>query len=427
MHAREYCEGRRGQRDPDCKISVVCGNAEDFEHVACSLNFSQKYSSGIASWAKGDQPNENQLSSFLNDFKSLAFAGLRMDRISWCVYLHSSNAKVDMHILIAAVDLKTKKHFNPAPPGSKKAYEALRDMYNARFGWCSPIDPRFERIVRPDFGKYEIISDGQCNNARLKNRGVVLDSVSQAEVLRTVLQEKALARTIKNRAEVFCEIEKWGKVVMVSARSIDVLMHKSAEIVRLKGLLFRENFTSKMLYGLAPLPRPIRTKIDHDADKNEAVELASQIVLKREIKRREQEHFDRYVRRAMRKSAKRKFEYDAQEDSLPNIIFLNQNLATESLSDLFNVDEIRYKNDFEDRLWPVMKFLSRSFFNETKKDETSFFTQISTLENYQKLFAEFSLKKSSDKKFRSGENALLFLNGLVVEENNKRYSSNRLR
>ena len=437
LHAREYCEGRRGQRDSNFQMSVVCGSAENFEHVACSLNFSQKYSSGIASWAKGDEPTEDQLKSFLDDFRNLAFAGLQMDRICWCVYLHSSNAKVDMHILIANVDLKTKKHFNPAPPGSKKAYDALRDMYNARFGWCSPIDPRFERIVRPDFGKYEIISDGQFNIARPKKRGVVSEGVSQGEVLRTVLQEKAIAKTIKNRAEVLFEIEKWGKVVAVSSRSIDVQMEKSAEIVRLKGLLFRENFTSEMLYGLAPLPRPIRKKIDHDADKNEKLELAARMVLKLEIERREQEHFDRYARRAMRKSAKRKHEYDLQEDSLSSIILSNRVLFTRRPSSLFDVDEMRYKKDIENRLQPVVEYLQSSFFDKAKKDKISVHIKNSILENYRKFFTDFSIEKSlkeeksqnekNIQRAQSAENALSFMHGLSDEKNNKRSAFNKPR
>lgn len=428
MHAREYCEGQRGKRDSNCKIRLVCGNAEDFERVACSLNFSQKYSSGIASWSKGDQPTEAQLNSFIDDFKNLAFAGLQLDRICWCVYLHSLGAKVDMHILIAAVDLKTKKHFNPAPPGSNKAYEALRDMYNARFGWCSPVDPRFERIVRPDFEKYEIISIGRNNIVQRKKSGVVSEGAFEAKVLRDVLQAKALAKKFKNRTEVLNEIEKWGEVVAVNTRSVDVKIQKSAEIVRLKGLLFKENFTSEMLFGLAPLPRPIRTKIDHDADKNETTERAAQMVLKLAIKRREQEHFDRYLRRAMRKSVKRKIEYDLQEDSVPNIVLSKNTSATTEFSKLLDSKEMRYQQHFETQLRPVLEFLSSSFAMTEKENGNPFSMRNLILENHQKLFNELILEKiENEKNMHFANNALAFLAGLSDQRNNARSISKRPR
>lgn len=133
------------------EVKVLRGHPSMVAQVADSLTFTRGYTSGVIAWAPDDAPSEQEIEEVLDDFERLSFAGLDPDRAAWTAVLHrESGGGVHLHILVARVDLSTGKCLNIAPPGWKKAFDALRDYHNISHGWSRPEDPARARAVRQD-------------------------------------------------------------------------------------------------------------------------------------------------------------------------------------------------------------------------------------------------------------------------------------
>ncbi|MGY2436991.1 relaxase/mobilization nuclease domain-containing protein, partial [Escherichia coli] len=112
-----------------------------FAAVADSLPFQQRYSSAVISWAAEEAPRPDEISAVLDDFEALAFAGLARENVHLTAVEHAeADGGVHVHILIPRVHLGSGKSFNPAPPGQRKDFDAVRDKHNHEKGWARPDD-----------------------------------------------------------------------------------------------------------------------------------------------------------------------------------------------------------------------------------------------------------------------------------------------
>lgn len=132
------------------EILVLRGDPAMVGELADSLDFKQRYTSGVIVWAPEDNPSMEQLERVLDEFEATAWAGLEPDRYAWSAVLHrEEGGGVHVHILTARVDLETGKSLNIAPPGWQKTFDPLRDWQNYTHGWARPDDPERERMVQP--------------------------------------------------------------------------------------------------------------------------------------------------------------------------------------------------------------------------------------------------------------------------------------
>ena len=127
-------------------IQVLRGDPHATAAVADSLQFRQKYTSGVIAWSPEDKPTDEQISQVLDDFEKVAFAGLEPDQYTWSAVQHQeADGSKHVHVIVANVDLHSGKSMNIAPPGHSKTYDPLRDFHNAWNGWKSPDDPGLAR------------------------------------------------------------------------------------------------------------------------------------------------------------------------------------------------------------------------------------------------------------------------------------------
>lgn len=120
-------------------VDILRGDLYQLASLADSLDFKYRYSSGVVSFHPDDMPTDKQLEALIDDFEKTAFAGLDPEQYCWGVVRHDDNlGGFHLHIIIARVELRTGKSFNPAPPGWQKTFDPLRDYFNARYGWKSP-------------------------------------------------------------------------------------------------------------------------------------------------------------------------------------------------------------------------------------------------------------------------------------------------
>lgn len=211
-------------------VTVLRGDPALFAAVADSLPFQQRYSSAVISWAAEEAPTTAEIDEVLADFEALAFAGLEPEDYHMTVVQHDEpDGGVHVHILIPRVHLGSGKSFNPAPPGQRDDFYAVRDKHNHAKGWARPDDPLRARLLRPDFEAYK--GDHPAIKKQITDHliGATAQGViTNAAELRAYLQES-----------LGCEITRTGMDY------ISIKPEGYPKAVRLRGELYGASWTAK--------------------------------------------------------------------------------------------------------------------------------------------------------------------------------------
>lgn len=299
LMALHYVNGTTSQGDEQRdEIKLIAGSPDDFLHVASSLSFAENFKSCVLAWSPGDAPDDEQLEQVLDDFMTIGFAGMDPNHFCYCVYLHRKRNKVDAHILVANVHLDSGKHFNIAPPKWMESFDPLVDVHNARWGWASPKDPKLARPIRPAFDGYgSVASTSTSTPRRLKDAMNFI----QESMLALVMQG-----AIKHRASLLVALAAHGEIHRRQGKDfVSVVPRGLNQPIRLRGVIFREDFEPSMLASLAPAPRPARTHADHEADKDPVEEAAAQARFEAAVARRAIDNHKRYLAPRQRQSKKK--------------------------------------------------------------------------------------------------------------------------
>ena len=295
------------------EVRVLRGSPKMVEDVAAALPFTEKYKSAVVAWAPGDIPTETELQQLLDDFAEVSFAGLDPARFCWTAFLHVAPHKIDLHILMANVDVNTGKHFNAAPPGWQKDFDPLRDMWNHRRGWARPDDPLRARPLQP--GKRSSITA-----ARVR-AGLTVEPDTK-KVLGDMLLDRVIQGVVKNRAEALAALQEFGEITRAGDDYISVKPPNLAKAVRLRGALFHKDFDAATF--VRPAPSPVRTDKDREADINLEEEEAARKRFAAAIARRAAVNEHRYRLTARRAARNRTTELtrvttDAAPEPLPDL------------------------------------------------------------------------------------------------------------
>ncbi|EQD27711.1 Relaxase/mobilization nuclease family protein, partial [mine drainage metagenome] len=88
------------------EVKVLRGDPMQVAQVADSLEFKNRYTSGVIAFAPEDNPTDEQIKQVLDDLERTAFAGLSPDRVAYSAILHrEDNGACHIHIFVARVDL----------------------------------------------------------------------------------------------------------------------------------------------------------------------------------------------------------------------------------------------------------------------------------------------------------------------------------
>ncbi|RYG82552.1 MAG: hypothetical protein EON59_14140, partial [Alphaproteobacteria bacterium] len=225
------------------EVRVLRGSSRQFEQVTMGLGFREKYKSAVIAFAPGDDPSDEDIEAILDEFEEVCCAGLDKTRLCFVAYLHRSPDKVDVHVLIAKVDLWTGLQLNAAPPGWERDFDPLRDAWNWRMGWARPDDPRRARALQPGAA-----SPGDA--ARIRARLAVEPDTKK--LLAEMLTARVRAGVVNNRADVVAALSEFGEITRDPADFVSVKLPGHAKAVRLRGTLFSAGFDSTVF--LAPRP-----------------------------------------------------------------------------------------------------------------------------------------------------------------------------
>lgn len=208
-------------------VQVLRGSPRLVAKIADELSFKNTYSAGIIAFTVEEEPSEAELIEVLDKFESLAFAGLDENQYSWSAVLHEEeNGSKHIHFLIAGVDLDSGKKFNPAPPGHRKAFDALRDSIIFDKGWADPNDKA---------------------RSRLSNEGYLshlADDKNPKKAIADYLTERVEMGLISNRSDVVKSLDDIGEVTRQGEHYISVKPDGFTKAIRLKGDLYEREFNS---------------------------------------------------------------------------------------------------------------------------------------------------------------------------------------
>lgn len=256
-------EVSRQPRDPEPE--VLRGNPEITVKLINSISNKWKYSSGVMSYAKEDNPSSKEIEDGMNAFEELAFSGMEKDQydILWVKQTHLD--RVELHMIIPRVELTTGKAFNPAPPGWEKYYDSLRDSMNYEHGWARPDDPLRARLVQP--GPQQLIDAVQLR------AGLTPDT--QKTQIHNWIVERVASGQITDRAGVIESLSELGEITRQGKDYVSLKVDGTDRAIRFKGALYDNNFTTQRLEQLAERKAEREANGRSDVDRNRDAESAA--------------------------------------------------------------------------------------------------------------------------------------------------------
>ena len=212
-------------------VDVLEGDPYAVAALADSLQFSQRYTSYVYGWAPEEQPTRAEIQALVEDFKRVAFAGMERDRVMFTVIQHTSvEGKIDLHIVVARVDLETGKSFNPCPPGSLKSFDAVRDLHNWTNGWARPDDPDRARLSQPGRVAHAQAEQGEAPRTRA--------------AMLAALEAMVAAGELTNGAEGRDQARQWGEGTREGRDYISIKPPGAGRAARLPGEMFKLSWSA---------------------------------------------------------------------------------------------------------------------------------------------------------------------------------------
>ena len=253
--ARAAADYLLGERDaagqPREGVPVLHGDPAVVAAIDDSLEFEDKYTSGVIAWAPDDRPTEEQIEALLDEFEKTAWAGLEPDRYAWTAVEHRERGGgVHVHIFATRCDLETGQSLNIAPPGWRQTFDPLRDAFNDEHGWSRPDDPERARVQQPGHRAHIEVS---------RLRAGLEHEADARELLRDYLEQRVEHGMVRKRADVVTTLEAAGLEITRQGKGyVSVRNPDTGHRWRLKGELYEHDFDPERLdfYGSSAGWRP---------------------------------------------------------------------------------------------------------------------------------------------------------------------------
>lgn len=266
------------------RVKVLRGQPEIVAALVASSAHVHRYTSCVIAWAPEDRASDEEVDAVLDDFESLAFAGLESDQYAYFAVSHGEH----VHVLVARQELRTGKSMNVAPPTQRLDFDHLRDHWNYKMGWGRPDDPDRARHVQPgDLQKRRLSKDKQIS-AEAQELGISvsdLQGVAGEEVdTKTVVADTVLRQviegSIKNRDDVLVALGHFGAVTRVGENYISIKSRETGKSMRFKGAMFERSFDAAAFLSVYQRPAPM-TRGQPDPRKAEEARLELDAAMER--------------------------------------------------------------------------------------------------------------------------------------------------
>jgi hypothetical protein len=195
-----------------------------------------KYTSGVLSWAPGEEVPPDREIEIMDGFERAAFAGLEHDQYSIFWVRHQHAGHHELHYMTPRLELRTRKSLNVAPPGktSRDLFDAFRSWVNARYGYADPDDPSRARTTRlPSF-----IHKITAANPDLKKG----EREDLREKIDQYLGKMVAEGLVINREDVVLALKDAGLQINRAGKDYLSVRLGESKPIRLKGTLYDESF-----------------------------------------------------------------------------------------------------------------------------------------------------------------------------------------
>ena len=213
-----------------------------------AVPFKWKYSSGVISFAKEDNPSEEQITRLMEDFEQLAFAGLPLSSHSILWVQHEESGRKELHFILPRQEVHTGKSFNAFPPGWEKKFDVLRDKYNYAYGWARPDDPVRARPVQPG---HLALRRAEGKRRKTPIPPTIKETLSE-HIIHLVIEGK-----LETRSDIVQELYSLGYEIPRQGKDyITILDTDTGKRTRLKGTLFQADFNGPLWLQRQALQKP---------------------------------------------------------------------------------------------------------------------------------------------------------------------------
>lgn len=294
----EFEEGGRIRRDVhgkpityvrDPAPVIVAGDPATTEALIDSLDFKYKfkYTSGVLSCAPEDGLiGREKEKALIEDFERTAFAGLEADQYSilWVRHVHQGHH--ELHFVVPRVELTTGRALNICPPNYQKFFDPWRSLWNEREGWADPDDPARARLTQGRKGYQEKL------NAALLRQGIEA-GLDPKQIITEYLTARIETGMIQDRSGIIEALEDAGLEINRQGKDyISVRPEPGAKPIRLKGVIYDQQFNSEQLSQEVTTEDSAGQRADREPDRERIAELERDIAAA--IERRAEYNRSRY-------------------------------------------------------------------------------------------------------------------------------------
>ena len=212
-------------RNPPARL--MRGDIEMTKQLIHSLNYAQKYTSGVLSWSESPaEIEEATLDKIMSDFEEMVSTGLDKNRLNFLWVKHEDKGRVELHFVIPNVDLETGKRFAPYFDRVDRArFRAWERSTNATYGFTDPSDP------------------GRKKNLQLPMH-LPNDKKQATDSINFVISTLIRTNHINNRDQVIQCLNKRGYSINRTGHDYISIQDAVGKKLRLRGAFYESGFTS---------------------------------------------------------------------------------------------------------------------------------------------------------------------------------------
>lgn len=231
---------------------VLSGDAALMRQAIRAVPFHCKYSSAVLSFERddvdvdnfnaGDPEARRRVAEVMRAFEDTAYAGIPEEYRPPCFWTtHTHTGRLELNFCAPRAILAGSgrlRSINPHPPGkeSRQLFDALRDVFNARYGWADPEDPARARLVSVPSYVLKIAAEAKRSGKEPK--------LHLAEQVGEWAEAALAAGEIQSRDDLVAQLKRAGIEVARMGKDYITLVNDEGKRIRLRGRIFSATFTS---------------------------------------------------------------------------------------------------------------------------------------------------------------------------------------
>ena len=200
------------------------GDPEQMIQLIDSINYAQKYKSGVLSFAERDL-QEHQKQEIMESFEQILMPGLEKDQYSILWVQHQDKERLELNFVVANVELQSGKRLQPYyDPIDRPRLNAWKDLVNDRYQLHDPNDP---------INKRELCTPNDLPRAKK----------DASEAITRGLLGLADQGALKSRSDVLDALKGAGfEIARTTPKSISIKNPDGGQNIRLKGMIYEQDF-----------------------------------------------------------------------------------------------------------------------------------------------------------------------------------------